>query len=1429
MRDRFKVSIILILVSLLVFTSIQDTSQSWIIGYSGTATSEIGLEAVVLARWVTGWGNGTADNITFYVEPDENSYNVTCALYEYTDYGINWAGNLINQTEEHYVIDGFEGWIVFNFTEGYEPVINDSVKYYIAAWTEAKDPGSCNYHRVAGAGVACYSHPVAYDGTFPDPLTGETNSSYTPLLYLSYTLDDIGNYTSYYISNNGDNGNNGTSIETPWKNISYLNSKLLDGTIVSGDNIYFNRSNTFSGEIDLAKGGVADDFMIIGSYGTGDRPIIENSDDSGNGACINLGYETSYTIIENLTLKDCNRGIDEGPGGVNHTDFIIRNVNGSNFTGGEAIFLWKTINFTIEGCDFVDGGICLYGDPYSRLSNGKVLNCTVDGEFNALMEDCITVHRDGSGNPAGSNFYIYNCTSWNATENGFDFVGGNEILVDNCETYGCSEYGISIGGDVRNLTIQNCYIHDILAGINLGSTNQTIIRNNTFYNTTDWDSLRFSTYDGSGHIWEGYNSNQSIYNNNFIYPNFWTDDLTERMVSIQDNYISYINIKNNIFADFSDSSNYLYQKFGTAGGDIPPNSDFNFYNNLWYQPTGTGLWYNYSEIMDVDDWQSYYPSDFVDDPEFQDEGSGNLLLNDTSPCINGGSNLTQTSGTGSNTNWVTVVNASYFMDGYDFVIGDEIFVGSDNDLVIQEINYYNNSFKINRSITWANNENVSLMFNGTAPDIGAYDIDLIQEDYSGPNWYVSNSGSNNNNGSQDFPWRTIAKVNAEIIDNNLSIGDDIYFERGDSFTGELDIRIGGNSGDRMIVGAYGTGNRPIIENPTGIDNNCCITVWFGTCDYLTIENLDLRNTTGTGDAISIGNVNHTDITISNVYAEGITGNSLIFLEKLDTFLIENCEGNACSVVLYGDEYQRTTNGRVFNCTCYNTSGDAFILHRDDSNRNTGDSFVFRNCTAWGWNENAFDLTAGNEVLVEDCEGYDGVSLAFAIGHDIENLTVQNCYIHDNNGSGIMIGDAENVIIRNNTVWNTYDGSAFYFSTTDGTGWFDEDGYAQNITIYNNNFVYPSTFTGEYTNRIVALDSAFHLDVVLKNNIFASFNTTPQPDRVYRVYDNIILPPTDNTTFYNNIWWIADGDDSGKWYNGSDVMDLSDWQLYYPTDDWDDPEFNDPDNCDLDLNNTSPCIDSGGWLTYTVGSGTNTPWVTVNDSTYFMDGYGWIDGDVVFVGDDTDLMILEVNHDNDSFKVDSSITWADSENVSFNFYNGSKIDIGRYESQYGGSSIEVCCPYPPNQSTDNSITPTNLSIRINGSNLDVYFYFNNMTGPVNSTTLFASWSDADTGYLSFDTYNWLAPGDEVTDWIWGNVRYIWYINVTNGSGWMNETYYYDTGGSRYDVDASGDVIATDASRVWSHRTGETTYNGIYDVNYGGDITATDASIVWANRT
>jgi hypothetical protein len=96
-------------------------------------------------------------------------------------------------------------------------------------------------------------------------------------------------------------------------------------------------------------------------------------------------------------------------------------------------------------------------------------------------------------------------------------------------------------------------------------------------------------------------------------------------------------------------------------------------------------------------------------------------LNSTSPLIDSGVFLTQTSGSGSDssTNWMTLGNAGYFTDGFDgYADGDEIQIGSQT-VTITDIDYVNDRIKTSPGINWSNGQNVSFPYSGSTPDIGA--------------------------------------------------------------------------------------------------------------------------------------------------------------------------------------------------------------------------------------------------------------------------------------------------------------------------------------------------------------------------------------------------------------------------------------------------------------------------------------------------------------------------------------------------------------------------------------------------------------------------------------------------------------------------------------------------------------------------------------
>jgi len=122
---------------------------------------------------------------------------------------------------------------------------------------------------------------------------------------------------------------------------------------------------------------------------------------------------------------------------------------------------------------------------------------------------------------------------------------------------------------------------------------------------------------------------------------------------------------------------------------------------------------------------TYWSSNVSADPKFVNEvadpnfSDSDLHLKSTSPMINAGAFLTQTTSSGSGTT-LTVDDARYFMDGWGIIEGDTIQLeGQTKTATITNIS--GNTITLNTSLTWNNNQGVSLAYSGTAPDIGAYE------------------------------------------------------------------------------------------------------------------------------------------------------------------------------------------------------------------------------------------------------------------------------------------------------------------------------------------------------------------------------------------------------------------------------------------------------------------------------------------------------------------------------------------------------------------------------------------------------------------------------------------------------------------------------------------------------------------------------------
>lgn len=535
-------------------------------------------------------------------------------------------------------------------------------------------------------------------------------------------------------------------------------------------------------------------------------------------------------------------------------------------------------------------------------------------------------------------------------------------------------------------------------------------------------------------------------------------------------------------------------------------------------------------------------------------------------------------------------------------------------------------------------------------------VEIVLAD-SSSNYYVASDGDDLNNGlSPDSPWRTIGKVNTELNGDVINQGDDIYFKRGDYFNdSELRLRLGGTSTNEMIIGAYGTGDRPMLNySDDGTPVECAV----GSIGYITIQNLEVSAPGPNDNGIVFGLVGLYNITISNCLVHNCTNNGILMI-YVNGYLIESCVVRDCNnggIGVLGSSTYKVTNGTIRNCTIYNIGGnDGISLHTSGAQKSIGNNHLILNCTAYSCGEQAFDFSNSDpdyvveNVMIKDCEGWGNGISTLAVG-GFHNFTIDNLYSHDDGSGLIIITRMRNVIVRNCCIYNWSSGAIGALRTyADGTPASDT---VENMTVYNNDFIWNTSgwynlYFGNYTKHHT-----------FKNNIISTVSSAG-PGRFFQMNHGNLT--SFDYTLINNIWWRPGDDDSDdRWASGG-LKNFIEWSALSEVtgDTRQDPKLYDPRNGSFNLTSDSPAIDAGDWLTRTNGGNTGTT-ITVDNANYFCDGYGLIDGDNIFIGDDSNLEVTDVDYDAETITVNRSITWSDGDAVSLSAYNGSAPDIGAYE-------------------------------------------------------------------------------------------------------------------------------------------------------------------------
>ncbi|MBE6703821.1 MAG: hypothetical protein E7583_01020 [Ruminococcaceae bacterium] len=218
--------------------------------------------------------------------------------------------------------------------------------------------------------------------------------------------------TSYYVSNDGNDENDGKSPEKAWKTIERA---CKEENLTSGDGIFFRRGDLFRGILKTDKEGIT-----LSAYGEGEKPVLTTS--LRNSADPDMWIETDVPgVYEYYEInKDCDIGAI-----IFDDKFTPRKIYRSYEEDGTQLDFRAGRVFN-DYHDFVDD-MTFFHDRYDT---GKIYICSKKGNPATLAKD-IELSRRGA--------VIY---------------ARNHTTIDNlCLAWTC--FGSS-SGDSKGLTVQNC-------------------------------------------------------------------------------------------------------------------------------------------------------------------------------------------------------------------------------------------------------------------------------------------------------------------------------------------------------------------------------------------------------------------------------------------------------------------------------------------------------------------------------------------------------------------------------------------------------------------------------------------------------------------------------------------------------------------------------------------------------------------------------------------------------------------------------------------------------------------------------------------------------------------------------------------------------------------------------------------------------------
>jgi len=515
-------------------------------------------------------------------------------------------------------------------------------------------------------------------------------------------------------------------------------------------------------------------------------------------------------------------------------------------------------------------------------------------------------------------------------------------------------------------------------------------------------------------------------------------------------------------------------------------------------------------------------------------------------------------------------------------------------------------------------------------------------------YFVSPDGDDWNSGTSiSEPWRSIAKANGA-----LRAGDTVFLRGGEYVDDPIEPARSGQPGQPIIYSGY-QGERAVITSHTVVGLNEAIAL--RDIAHIVIEKL-----------VFTGRQPSPNATLKHF----ATFDNASYIEIRDCEF-EYAEGWAGMNLVGGSHHNKLLRNRIDFVGAYDQAGDDYgdgIWVADSSHHN----LIASNYITHG----GHDLlrTKGYRNIVQDNTFDNDWSDVAGPGLGGRNLTLdgtENVFQRNivrnaarstdaPKNSGMKVEGRGNIVRRNLLVDNHHD------AIQTETGSWQQ--YAQNARIYHNTI---------YNNGGAAWRVRFYETTnwptgnVFKNNlVFGNRQDPPNDgeDADFRIIlsNSGVNAPGGNEIVNNLVVKAATGDariymtppfalvllDNAE----STYGDLIANNIQEP------PVFAKQQRFvlnDYELAAGSRGHDEAAPLTFTASSGFGSR-IRVEDASYFTDGYGLAPGDVLRIGFEEDVRVLEVDQRANELTVDREIGWTEGDAVMLE-YDGAAPDIGAVEA------------------------------------------------------------------------------------------------------------------------------------------------------------------------